>query len=113
MSFRASGLGAWVIQRATAVYLALFGLYVMFHLVLAPPADYATWRAWITQPWVQLGWLLFVPGLLAHAWVGIRDIAIDYVHALGLRIAVLGVFAATLIASGLWALKALMLAGIE
>ncbi|MEA3277663.1 MAG: succinate dehydrogenase, hydrophobic membrane anchor protein [Pseudomonadota bacterium] len=110
MSRKASGLKAWVVQRATAIYLALFSLYLVLHFLFAPPADYEAWRGWVTRPWVSLGLLIFVPSLLAHAWVGIRDVLLDYVRPIGLRVTILTLFAFVFIASGLWALQALMLA---
>lgn len=112
MSRQASGLMAWIIQRATAVYLALFVLYLVIHFTLNAPADYSALHAWVTRPLVAGGLLLFIPVLLAHAWVGIRDILIDYVHHLGARITLLSLFAFVLLASGLWALKAIIGAGI-
>ncbi|MBK1716820.1 succinate dehydrogenase, hydrophobic membrane anchor protein [Thiocystis violacea] len=112
MSRQASGLMAWLIQRATAVYLAFFLVYVLIHFTLNAPADHAALSAWATRPWVALGLMLFVPVLLAHAWVGIRDVLIDYVHALGARIGLMLLFGFVFIASGLWALKAIITAGL-
>jgi succinate dehydrogenase / fumarate reductase membrane anchor subunit len=103
---------AWIIQRATAIYLGLFLGYLLIHFTLAPPADHAALRAWVTQPLVSAGLLLFLPVLLAHAWVGIRDVLIDYVHTLGARVALLTLFAFAFLASGLWALKAIIAAGL-
>jgi succinate dehydrogenase / fumarate reductase membrane anchor subunit len=61
---------------------------------------------------VSLGLLVFVPLLLAHAWVGIRDVLMDYVHPVGTRAVLLALFAVVFLASGLWALKAIVLAGL-
>jgi succinate dehydrogenase / fumarate reductase membrane anchor subunit len=58
---------------------------------------------------VTLGLLLFIPLLLAHAWVGIRDVLIDYVKPIAVRIGLLALFALLFLASGLWALQALIL----
>lgn len=112
MSRRASGLKAWAVQRFTSVYLALFGVYLLVHFLFQPPADYAAWRAWVSQPAVNLGLLLFVPALLAHAWVGTRDVLIDYIKPTGLRVTLLGLFAFLFVASGLWAVQALILARV-
>jgi len=110
MSRRASGLRAWALQRASAVYLAGFGLYLVLHLLTQPPADHAAWQAWVARPWVNLGLLLFVPTLLIHSWVGMRDLLIDYVWPTGARVLLLTLLAFGLVASGLWALQALILA---
>lgn len=113
MSRHASGLKAWVVQRATAAYLVLFCLYLLVQFTVAPPADQPALLAWATRPLVQAGLLLFVPVLLAHAWIGIRDILIDYLQVLAARVLVLALFALVFIASGLWALKAIIVAGVQ
>jgi succinate dehydrogenase / fumarate reductase membrane anchor subunit len=113
MSRQASGLMAWVIQRATSVYMAIFLTYLLIHFVFNGPADHTALVAWVNHPVVALGLVLFVPLLLAHAWVGIRDVLIDYVHLLGLRIALLSLVAFLFIASGLWAFKAIITASLQ
>jgi len=112
MSRRASGLKAWVVQRVTAVYLALFGTYLALAFVFAPPADHAALVNWVTGPWVMLGLLVFIPVLLAHAWVGIRDVFMDYVKPIGGRVLALSLIAFLFLASGLWAAQALIVARI-
>jgi succinate dehydrogenase / fumarate reductase, membrane anchor subunit len=107
VSRSASGLKAWLVQRLTAVYLALFLTYVVLHLILSPPADHAAWAAWVARPWVSLGFLVCIPLLLAHAWVGIRDVLMDYVKPLGARVGAMAAFALIFLASGLWALQAI------
>jgi succinate dehydrogenase / fumarate reductase membrane anchor subunit len=109
MSRRASGLKAWLVQRLSAVYLGLFGLYLALFFAFAAPADHAGLVAWAGSPWIAVGLLVFIPLLLAHAWVGIRDVLIDYVKPLAPRVALLALFALIFLASGLWALQALIL----
>jgi len=113
MSRSASGLKAWLVQRLTAVYLALFLTYLVLHLVLSPPADYAAWAGWVGRPAVSLGFLLCIPLLLVHAWVGIRDVLMDYVKPLWARIGAMAFFGLTFIASGLWALQAIYSLGVR
>lgn len=112
MSRQASGLNAWVIQRVTAVYLGLFCAYLLIHFVFNAPADYEALRDWVARPLVSGGLLLFIPLLLAHAWVGTRDVLMDYVHPLGIRVVLLSLFALLFIASGLWMFKAIVTAAI-
>jgi succinate dehydrogenase / fumarate reductase, membrane anchor subunit len=112
MSRQASGLMAWLVQRATAVYLALCALYLLLKFVFDAPADHAALVAWVGQPLVMLALMLAVPVVLAHAWVGTRDVLIDYVHVMGLRIGLMLLFGFLFIASGLWMLKALFTAGL-
>ena len=110
MSRKASGLKAWAIQRLTAIYVGLFTLYLLGVLTTAAPADYTAWRAWLGSPVVSVAMLLFVVSVLMHAWIGVRDVLIDYVHPIALRAALLGGIALLLVALGLWSAQALILA---
>ncbi len=112
MSRKASGLKAWAIQRLTAIYIAVFSLYLLLILLFAAPGDYAAWRGWLGGPVVSVEMLLFVASVLMHAWIGVRDVLIDYVHPIAIRATLLGVVALTLIALGLWAAQALILTRI-
>ncbi len=113
MSRHASGLMAWLIQRASAVYLALLMTYLLIYFTFYAPADHAALVSWITQPLVNGGLLLGIPLLLIHAWVGIRDVLIDYVHQLAARLSLLMLFAFLFIATGLWLFKAIITAGLQ
>jgi len=113
MSRKASGLKTWLIQRITAIYLALFTIYLLAYFIVTPPADFAAWRAWVAQPLVSLGLLVLIPVVLGHAWVGLRDILMDYVRPFSLRIALLAMVTLVYLASGLWALRAIVLVGLE
>jgi len=107
MSLPLSGLRAWIVQRITAVYVGAFLVYMALHFSLAPPASFEQWRAWVAAPAASIAVGLFFVALLMHAWVGVRDVVLDYVHPAGVRLAVLTVVGVTLVAEGLWALKML------
>jgi len=111
VSRHAHGLRAWLLQRATAVYLAVFTLYLVFHFTTSAPATYQDWRAWVASPPVNTALGLALGALMLHAWVGMRDIVMDYFRATGLRLAMLAAVALVLAASGLWAARVLLLAG--
>lgn len=110
MSRRASGLKAWFLQRVSALYLILFTLYFLQHMIFSPPADYPAWQGWVSGPLVEFGLLLFFASLLLHAWVGIRDVLIDYVHPTGARVTLLSVIGLVLVGCGLWVLRIIFLA---
>ncbi len=112
MSRRASGLRAWFLQRATAIYLILFFIYLLQKMIFCAPADHAAWQLWVAQPLVSLGLLLFFASLLLHAWVGFRDVVIDYVHPTAIRVSLLTVMGFLLSGCALWALRIIILAQI-
>ena len=96
-----SGQRAFVAQRISALLLlACLGAFAL-RLAIGPDATLAQWRTWAGQPLGAATLLLLAAAILIHAWVGTRDVVLDYVKPLGLRLAVL-----TLVATGLSALAA-------
>ncbi len=108
---RHAGLHTWMLQRLSALYLATYTLYLLVHFAARAPADYQAWQAWIAVPAVAIGGALFFLALLLHAWVGLRDILMDYVHSLTLRLGLTALLLLGLSACGLWALHILWQAG--
>jgi succinate dehydrogenase / fumarate reductase, membrane anchor subunit len=84
-----SGLRAWALQRASALAVLLFILYVVLRLLLAPPDSFEAWRGWIGSGGMRVGILFFIAAVALHAWVGMRDVILDYVKPVGPRLGVL------------------------
>ncbi|KAF0101049.1 MAG: succinate dehydrogenase hydrophobic membrane anchor protein [bacterium] len=80
------GLDMWLLQRASALYMAGFLVAFLVLLLAAGPMGYETWRGLFAPMYMKVGGLLFVTALLVHAWIGLREIFIDYVHCLVLRL---------------------------
>ena len=99
---------AWLVQRFTALYMLGFSLFLLFHFAVDAPHSYEAWRDWILAMPVLLATALFFVALLLHAWVGLRDVVLDYVKPLALRIGVLAVLAFGLAGLGLWMLRILL-----
>lgn len=112
MSRQASGLQAWAMQRLTALYLAAYLVWLLAWLLLQPPASHEAWKQWLGSPWVSLASLLALLCLLFHAWIGLRDVIIDYVHPALVKVLLLGLVMLYLGACGIWAGKVLLLAGV-
>jgi succinate dehydrogenase / fumarate reductase membrane anchor subunit len=98
-----SGAQAWLLQRVTALYLFAFVLFFTARSLIAPPASYDAWRAWMQSTGPRVATLLFFLALALHAWIGLRDIVIDYVKPFDLRLAVLAAIAGGLTATLIWA----------
>ena len=82
-----TGTGTWLVQRATAVVLAVALPGLIIHFLTALPVNFAGWQALFAPLWVRVLLLLAMTALALHAWVGMRDIFMDYVHPAGLRLA--------------------------
>lgn len=82
----AYGLRDWLVQRVAAVFMLVYiGLMVGF-MALNQPLDYAIWKSWFAHGWVRLPTALFWLSLCLHAWVGMRDVLMDYVRLAGMRL---------------------------
>jgi succinate dehydrogenase / fumarate reductase membrane anchor subunit len=112
MSRAAQGLRAWLLQRFTAIYIAAFLLVSVAARIAGSGETYSQWRALFQLPWVSVATAIFAMAVLLHAWVGIRDVLIDYVHAVWLRLSLLALTGLVLLASLLWALRALALVAL-
>jgi len=97
-----TGLRAWLVQRVTAVYMIVFVLYLLFHFATEAPDSYETWRAWLLRPDVSRATFVFFTALLLHAWVGIRDVVIDYLQPTAVRLSVLAIAGFSLLAMEAW-----------
>jgi len=104
VSLHAQGLRAWLWQRLTSVYIALFVIVSLVAYGLNGPVSYEQWRMLFAYPVVNVATALFVIAVLFHAGVGVRDILVDYVHSLILRFTILIILVVMLLALGIWSM---------
>ncbi|HYB51897.1 MAG TPA: succinate dehydrogenase, hydrophobic membrane anchor protein [Burkholderiaceae bacterium] len=81
------GLRDWLVQRVTALVLIAFVLLVAGGLALARRLDYEAWAGIFAPVPMKLVTVLAVIALCYHAWIGVRDIWMDYIKPAGLRLA--------------------------
>ena len=82
----------WLSQRVTAVLMALFTLVVLVQLLLPGEIGYYKWAGIFAPQWMKFLTFVVIVSLAVHAWVGVRDIWMDYIKPAGIRLA-LQVFA--------------------
>lgn len=80
------GLRDWLIQRFSAVIMLIYTVALLGWLVVQRPVDFDTWRALFSMDWMRYFTLLFAFSLFFHAWVGMRNILMDYVRPTHLRL---------------------------
>ena len=97
-----TGQRAFVVQRLTALVLLAYVAGGLLRLALGAPVRLEHWRSWTAQPSGAALIGLLAAALLLHAWVGVRDVLLDYVPSLGLRLALLAAAAIGLAFLGLW-----------
>lgn len=101
------GLRDWLAQRVTATLMALFTLAVLAQVLMPGELGYDKWAGIFAAQWMKVLTFVVIVSLLYHAWVGMRDIWMDYVQAVAVRL-VLQVFTLVwLIGCAGWAIQVL------
>ena len=80
------GLKDWLAQRVTAVLMTIYLIVLAGVLFVAAPQDYAAWKSLFSHQWMRIATFVFFMGLFWHAWVGVRNVLMDYVHATAIRL---------------------------
>jgi succinate dehydrogenase / fumarate reductase membrane anchor subunit len=88
------GFRDWLSQRVTAALMAFFTLALVVQVLMPGPLGYDRWAGIFAAQWMKLLTFTVIIALSWHAWVGMRDIWMDYIKPVGLR---LGLQAATIV----------------
>jgi succinate dehydrogenase / fumarate reductase membrane anchor subunit len=106
------GITDWIAQRATAVILVIYTLVLLVGALVMPSFTRENWVALFsfTVFSFPLGKLLAFLSFLSlayHAWVGVRDIWMDYVRHTGIRLVLQMLTILWLVASVIYAAQIL------
>jgi len=108
LTFRAQGMRAWLFQRLSAVYLGIYLLLIIAAWFCFDRLSFSEWRALIATPYINISLAILFIALLLHAWVGVRDVLVDYASHAGVRFVILVAVAFSLLAMGIWVLNILV-----
>ena len=101
------GLGAWLMQRLTAVVMAAYTIFMVAYVIWCTPQGYADWKAMFSGHFIRLFTMFFIVSLLYHAWVGVRDIVMDYMKATAVRLTAQSIVGAALVFYLIWSVSIL------
>lgn len=80
------GLRDWLVQRITAIVMVVWTLLFLGALLWNGGFDHASWKALWASGLFRLVTFVFAISVLWHAWVGVRNISMDYLKPLALRL---------------------------
>lgn len=80
-----TGAFDWLMQRVSAVVLAVYTLFLAGYALASPDLDYAQWAGLFDQLWMRIFSLLALILLGIHSWVGLWTITTDYIKPAGPR----------------------------
>ncbi|MFY7916684.1 MAG: succinate dehydrogenase, hydrophobic membrane anchor protein [Rubrivivax sp.] len=101
------GMRDWLSQRVTAILMALFTVVVLVQVLLPGPLGYERWAGIFSAQWMKVLTFVVVLSLVWHAWVGVRDILMDYVKPVGLRLVLQVATLVWLVGNAGWAVQVL------
>jgi len=101
------GLRDWLAQRITAVLMALFTVVLLAQVIFGEPLSYYKWAGIFSHQWMKTLTFVVIIALLYHAWVGVRDIWMDYIKPVGVRLALQVFSIVWLVGCAGWAIQVL------
>jgi succinate dehydrogenase / fumarate reductase membrane anchor subunit len=101
------GLRDWLAQRVTAVLMALFTVVIVVQCLLPGPMDYDKWAGIFAHQWMKVLTFVTIAAILWHAWVGVRDVLMDYVKQMAARLVLQVAAIVWLVGCAGWALQVL------
>ncbi len=102
------GLRDWLVQRVTAVLMALFTIVLLVQVLFGGPLGYDNWSGIFAQQWMKTLTFSIIVALAWHAWIGVRDIYMDYVtKSVGLRLTLQVATVVWLVGCAGWAVQVL------
>ena len=111
-SFSRSGLSDFVLQRASAVILAVYTLCLTGWFVANPGLDYEALLGFFSHTAMKVFSTLALFATVVHAWIGMWTVGTDYILPLGfgnnattLRIAYQSICVIVLFVYFLWGLQ--------
>ena len=97
----------WLVQRVTAVLMAVYTVLLLAIVLWNGGLERALWLALFADPAFKLATFVFMLALLWHAWIGVRDIWMDYVKPVGVRLTLEIVTLVVLVAYVGWTIQIL------
>lgn len=101
------GVGNFLLQRLTALVLVGFFVILALRLLTAGTLDYVGWASIFVPMWMKVLTLVAILALLYHAWIGVKDIWMDYVKPVWVRLTLQTLTALWLLACAVWSVQIL------
>lgn len=97
----------WLVQRATALVMLVYTVLFLGIVLWNGGLEYAVWKSLFANGAFRVVTFVFMVALLYHAWVGARNVLMDYAKPTGLRLALMIAVVALLTAYAGWAAELL------
>lgn len=97
----------WLAQRVTAVIMVLFSIVIIGFFMIKGSVTYSDWKSLFHSQLFRILALLFLLSVYYHAWIGIRDVLMDYIKPVGIKLTVQVGVQLFLVACAIWSVSIL------
>jgi succinate dehydrogenase / fumarate reductase, membrane anchor subunit len=73
------GFSDWVMQRITAIYTGIYSIGLILYCLFHPHFSYGEWHGLFAATPMKVASILFLMGLVFHAWIGMWTVMTDYI----------------------------------
>lgn len=102
------GLRDWLAQRITGALMALFTVILLAQVLLTKgPVGYDQWAGIFSTQWMKTLTFAVIISMLYHAWVGLREVLMDYAKPTSVRLALQIFSIVWLVGCAGWAIQVL------
>ena len=101
------GWREWLAQRVTAVIMALFAIIIFGFFVIKSEISYQDWKSLFSSQLFRVLALLFLISVYYHAWIGVRDVLMDYIKPTAVRVTLQVLVILSLVSFTIWSIAIL------
>jgi succinate dehydrogenase / fumarate reductase membrane anchor subunit len=101
------GVGNFLLQRLTAVVITVFTLFLLLRLLFGGPLGYDGWAGMFASLPMKIVTLVTLVALYYHAWIGVRDIWMDYIKPTWVRLTLQTLTVLWLVVCTVWSVQIL------
>lgn len=86
LSLSSKGLRDWLVQRVTAIIIAVYSFFILGFIILHPQMQYDEWQMLYSNTTVKIFSFLVLFSMLLHAWIGMWTVFTDYIKSYVVRL---------------------------
>jgi succinate dehydrogenase / fumarate reductase membrane anchor subunit len=101
-SLTGNGLKDWLLQRASALVILTYFLFIFITLVTHPNMEYWYWHELFACSVMKIATMMVMLAVLIHAWIGVWTVTTDYLKCTVIRLGIQGLVALGLLAEVIW-----------
>jgi len=87
--------------------MVIYTLLLLAILTFQSPLQYSVWKVVFSYQWMRFASFFFLLSMFAHAWIGMHDILVDYVHSIGIRLGLQAAVIFALLVYTAWSIQIL------